>query len=486
MADLSFKLFLALWNRLQGQTTPTVHFRIADWLEAAWERGETRLLLMAFRACGKSTIVGLFAAWLIWCRPDVRILVLAADTMLARKMVRNVKRIIERHPLTAPLKPERIDQWGSDRFTVKRDRELRDPTMLAAGIGSNITGSRADVIICDDVEVPRTCDTADKRAELRDRLSETGFVLVPGGTQLYVGTPHSWFTIYAAEARTDIGEIEPFLHGFARLEVPLTDDVWPERFPPQEIEALKRRTGPNRFQSQMLLRPVNIAEGRLDPALLRRYGGDLVMSDELKGLYLNGQRLVSASAWWDPAFGRGGSGDASVLAVVFTDEDGAHYLHHIAYLTASDDCDDVATDQCRSVARLARACFLPAITVEANGIGKFLPAILRREMARAKVPCAVRETHSRRSKDDRILEAFDVVMAARLLHVHDSVYQTPFLTEMQEWKPGRSGGRDDGLDAVAGALSLEPVRLKRLYAPSGGQNWRGGTTAHQADTEFDV
>jgi hypothetical protein len=31
---------------------------------------------------------------------------------------------------------------------------------------------RADVIICDDVEVPNTCDTPGKRLDLRQRLSE--------------------------------------------------------------------------------------------------------------------------------------------------------------------------------------------------------------------------------------------------------------------------------------------------------------------------
>ena len=60
--------------------------------------------------------------------------------------------------------------------------------MLAKGITANITGSRADVIICDDVEVPQTCDSADKREDLRARLAEMNYVQVAGGTQLYVGT----------------------------------------------------------------------------------------------------------------------------------------------------------------------------------------------------------------------------------------------------------------------------------------------------------
>jgi hypothetical protein len=484
--SVSFKIFLSVWNKIQGQSTPIVHFRIADWLENAWNNGNCRLLLMAFRSCGKSTIVGLFAGWLLYSNPNLRIMVLAADMLLARKMVRNVKRIVERHPLTSGLKPEKLDQWGSDRFTIRRPLELRDPSMLARGISANITGSRADIIICDDVEVPRTSETADRRAELRERLGEIDFVLTPGGMQLYVGTPHSWFTIYAEEAREEIGEMQPFLEGFDRLTVPVIENdvsAWPERFSLEEIDSIRRRSGPNRFSSQMMLQPVNIAEGRLDPSLMIRYSHDLHMSDELNGLYIGDRKMVSASAWWDPAFGRG---DSSVLAAVFTDEEGVRYLHGITYMQAEPmpEETDEARRQCRLVIAQAKRLHLPFVAIETNGIGKFLPGILRQEIAKSRISCAVLEKTSRRAKDLRILEAFDVVLAARMLRVHDSIYKSPFLNEMQEWRPGVNG-RDDGLDAVAGALSIEPIRLKRLHHTAQARNWRNGGQ-HIADTDFKV
>ena len=169
MQNVAFDVFVALWNNQQDLKTPALHIRMARWLQGEWEAGRRELLLMAFRNSGKSTLVGLFSAWMLWREPNLRILVLAADLALARKMVRNVKRIIERHPLTCDLKPARADQWASEQFTVNRQAELRDPSMLARGIGANLTGSRADVVICDDVEVPNTCDTPPKRADLRAR-----------------------------------------------------------------------------------------------------------------------------------------------------------------------------------------------------------------------------------------------------------------------------------------------------------------------------
>ena len=88
--------------------------------------------MMAFRDSGKSTIVGLFCAWMLLRQPDLRIIVVAADHALAKKMARNVKRVIERHPLTRSLKPRRRDQWAADQFTVNRASELRYESEIAA------------------------------------------------------------------------------------------------------------------------------------------------------------------------------------------------------------------------------------------------------------------------------------------------------------------------------------------------------------------
>ncbi len=498
MNEISFDLFVAAWNDGQGLRTPALHAEIARWLERRWQEGDRRLLLMAFRNSGKSTLVGLFCAWMLARDHNLRVLVLAADMALARKMVRNVKRVIERHPLTADLKPQRADQWASERFTINRPAELRDPSMQAKGVGANITGSRANIVICDDVEVPNTCDTATKRADLRERLQEIDYVLVPGGLQLYVGTPHSFYTVYAAVARPENGEAQAFLDGFTRLELPILDVTgktrWPEHFPIEKIEAIRRRSGPSKFTSQMMLQPVNIAAGRLEPDRMRIYDDDL---DYHQGngeatLRLGARKLVSASCFWDPSYGAPGAGDASVIAAVFTDAEGTYFLHRIAYLThdpAKNREVDEATQMCRQVVDFVRDMHLPAVTVETNGLGRFLPGLLRRQFEAAGLRRAVVEKASSRSKDLRILDAFEAILAAGRLHVHDSVSATPFIAEMREWTPG-GGGRDDGLDAVSGCLLNESVRLPRRPFPASGErtappSWRGQPAAIRTELDFD-
>ena len=487
MDQKGFPLFLAMWNRMQKQTTPRVHMKMAHWLQARWTAGDRRLLLMAFRSCGKSTVLGLFAAWLLWRHPALRILVLAADGALAAKMVRNTKRIIERHPLTADLRPACADQWAANRFTINRSAELRDPSMIAFGIESNITGSRADVILCDDVEVPNTCDTAEKRENMRERLAELSFVLAPGGTQLYMGTPHTFDTIYATKKSKTQDISDPFLEGYLELHIPIVnrkgESAWPERFPPPQIEALRQSGGPRRFAAQMMLQAQPICEARLAVDNLNWYDAEIDYN-EAQGqpvLSIGGHRMLSCSAWWDPAFGHGG--DGSVIAVVFGDSEGAYWLHHLAYLKIDDRSDiDEATQQARLAAHLCRRFYLPSLTLEINGIGRFLPAIVRRELQGG---ASVVEISSHRPKDIRIIEAFDAVLAARALHVHRSVAKTPFMQEMRDWKPG-SAKRDDGLDAVAGALSQQPVRIARSGGARRYGQWQRGGKIHKAKTEFNI
>ncbi len=467
--------FAWIWNRQANLATPAVHRRVLRWLEGRVEDGDRRLLLMAFRGCGKSTLVGLYCAWRLYRAPETRILVLAADHALATRMVANVRRILGRHPLCGALVPDYGEGgWASDRFTVAREAVLRDASMLAAGIGGNITGARADLVICDDVEVAGNCDTPAKRAELRERLTEAEFVLVPGGGILYVGTPHCADSLYADDA-------EAFLAGYRRLVIPLLDaegrGAWPERFPPEAVQKLRARVGPLAFRRQMLLERVAEEAARLDPALIARYAAepDYREANGRGVLTLMGKRIVSGGGWWDPAFGRPGTGDGSVLAATYADAEGRHYLHRLAWLTHRDDVEeDPATQQCRTVAAIARDLLLPVVRVETNGLGRFLPALLRQALSQAGSGCTVAEITSHVPKAQRILAALDPVLAARRLSAHDSVFRTRFAQEMAEWRPDARGLRDDALDAVAGCLLAEPVRLPTLPPrPAGMLPWRG-------------
>lgn len=448
--------FAWVWMRFQNLQMPKHHVRMARFFMRLVHRGAKRLgLLMAFRNSGKSTLTGIFCAWILYLNPNARILILSADNALAKKMVRNIKRILEMHPLTRRLIPPQKEEWASDRLTVSRTSAWRDPSVLACGLGSNMTGSRADIIICDDVEVPKNCDTPLKRARLRQKLTELDYILTPCGMMLYIGTPHAVDTIYQTN---ETG----FLRGFETLKIPILTQsgvsAWPERFSLEKIDALRRRSGERSFAAQMMLIPTALSPSRLNPDHIRFYGGELTYT-ECNGtaiLSVDGVRLRSVSCWWDPSFG-GECQDGSVIACVFTDENGSVRLHDLAYIKVPDQAES-ATAQCRQVVQFVRRHFIGAVHIETNGIGKFLPALLKKELALARVGCAVIEEISTRAKSDRILSALEVPLLNGQFFAHERIKQTPFIAEMRDWMPLKNM-HDDGLDAVAGCLLLEPVRL---------------------------
>lgn len=491
--NINFFEFAYLWFHIQGMSVPRHQKIITKWLSELWNNKVSRqALLMAFRNSGKSTIVGLFCAWILYQENSTRILVIAADHSLAKKMVRNVKRIIEQHPLTKGLKPSKQDQWASDQFTINRDLELRDPSMLAKGLGANITGLRADVIICDDVEVPKNCDSSLKRLDLREKLDELDYILTPSGLQLYIGTPHTYYTIYQNEYDKKKPEITPFLLGFNKLELPILDSkgksMWPERFSLEKIASIRARSGENKFLSQMMLQPINITESILNPDLLNRYSDDLKLffSNEREVLKIGEKKMLSASCWWDPSFGAGG--DNSVIACVFTDEEGKYWLHDLEYIKVSNaNNDNMAEEQCIKVISFLERNYLSSVRIEVNGIGKFLPGILKQMLSQKNLRVAVLDAYSKDNKEKRILEAFEVLLAARAINVNEKIWQTGFIEEMREWSYNGSA-HDDALDAVAGCLSSEPIRLPHteLSKKAKYQNWRGANTQFNASANFEL
>ena len=498
-ADLNKKVsffdFVYVWMHLQGLSVPKHQSKMTHWLSELFESKESRQgLLMAFRNSGKSTIVGLFCAWVLYYKPETRILVMAADHALAKKMVRNVKRIIEQHPLTKGLKPQKTDQWASGQFTINRPQELRDPSMLAKGLGANITGLRADLIICDDVEVPKNSDSPVKRADIREKLEELDYILTPEGMQLYIGTPHTFYTIYQVEYDSKKPETEPFLLGFKKLELPILDkngkSNWKERFSEEKIASIRVRSGENKFLSQMMLTPVNFSDSILNPESLKAYEGEIqiISSNGRDYLKIGEKKMLSASCWWDPSFAASG-GDNSVIACVFTDEDGHYWLHDLEYIKIDEHIrDNAASEQCQKVAAFIERNHLNAVRVEANGIGKFLPGILKQVLAQKNLRVAVLEMYSSSNKAERIVSAFEVLLAERALNVHKKIWQTPFIEEMREFSP-EGKGHDDALDAVAGCLNSEPVRLTVSFTKDAlpkYNKWQGRSEQFSAHTTFEL
>ena len=485
----NFLQFVEMWNKNQNFITPNIHKKIISFLHKSWIDGNEKALLMAFRGAGKSTMVGLFCSWVLYLNPSIRIMVISAERDLAKKMVRTVKRIIERHELTKNLKPKKAEQWAGNCFTVNRDMELRDPSMTAEGILGNITGSRADIIICDDVEVPNTSATASKRESLRQRLGEVDYILVPNGMQLYVGTPHNYYSIYRKDK---IGDISPFLYGFNRLEIPIINEKgkssWAERFSDKEIKSLKIRHGEEKFNSQMQLQCVNPSESRLNSSQVKIYDGNIDISYQNNKfvLSINGVKMNSVSASWDPSYGSIG-GDDSVIACVFTGDDGKYYLQDLEKIDVNKYSNiDPARSQCLSVIDFATRNYLPSINLESNGVGKFLPELLKSMLDNKNIKLSVLPFTSKQIKNNRIMSAFDSVLDAQHLYINKKIIKTGFLEQLSDFKPTEKNNKDDMIDAVSHCLNFEPTRFNRSYNGKTLAKWNRGIEPTKAQNDFTV
>jgi hypothetical protein len=238
--------------------------------------------------------------------------------------------------------------------------------------------------------------------------------------------------------------------------------TWPDKFPMEKIAQIRAATGEAMFASQMMLVPAGLRRGRFDPAGLEFYDEPLVCEERNRTLSfsIGSRNMHGCSCWWDPAYG-GEGGDASVVCVVFVGIDGARYIHDIEYLkTSGAGGKGSAREQCTAVAAFVRRNFCPSVNVEVNGLGKFLPELLQEEFRLEGIRCAVVEQYSRKSKALRIAEAFETLLSAGLLRVGQRARNSPFMAEFSDWSSD-SRGRDDGMDAAAGAISARPEPLPK-------------------------
>lgn len=285
---------------------------------------------------------------------------------------------------------------------------------------------------------------------------------------------------------------QPFLIGFDVLKIPVIENgvpTWEEKFPIEKIEELKKRVGIKKFSSQMMLTPIDTNKGRFDIKKLKFYSSELKVEERNRFLdfSIDGNKVVSCSCWWDPSYGSRG-GDGSVISVVFIDERGRYYLHDVKYLYHSDkDKEEIqsAAEQCKQVGEFLREYHIPAVYVESNGIGKFLPEFLRGELAKMQVNSNVIEKTSRISKNLRILDTFDVIISAGYLFVNEKVKNTPWIAEFCDWGVDTKA-HDDGLDSVAGAISSQPYKLPVSSGTfSRGRKGFAGKT-FRVKTNFDI
>lgn len=525
-ADFRNFLFV-VWNHLNLKQPTKVQYDLAHFLQ----HGPKRLIIEAFRGVGKSWVTSAFVCWLLYCNPQLNILVISASKQRSDDFSTFTLRLIFEMELLAHLRPKSDQRCSKVSFDVAPARASHAPSVKSLGITSQIAGSRADVLIADDVEVPNNSDTQVKRDKLSEQIKEFDAVLKPGGRILYLGTPQTEQSIY--NLLTDRG---------------YTVRIWPARYPDperaarygaklaplilSELEAdpeiVGRSTDPERF-SDVDLTERELSYGRSGFAL--QFMLDVSLSDadkyplKLSDMIIMGlnPKKGPAEVIWSsspdlhdetlPMTGLPGDRLFRPMviskewleyngSVMFVDPSGrgkdetsyavVKELHGNLFLTASggikgDGYGEATLDKLLDVAK-EQGCTL--MQVEPNfGDGMYRQLLIAR--AQKKYPITIEDAEWAKSqKEARIIDTLEPIMNQHRLVVCSSVVQKDYSsTEHYEAEDvvrmrllyqltriTRQKGalvHDDRLDAVAGAVAYWLDRLA--------QNTEQAAALHQED-----
>ena len=186
------KFVYHIWKELNLPDPTPVQYDIAHYLQHA----DRRSVIEAFRGVGKSWLTSAFVCWSLLNNPQLKILVVSASKERADAFSSFVKRLINDVEILNHLAATESQRDSMVAFDVAPALPDHSPSVKSVGITGQITGSRADILIADDVEVPNNSATQMMRDKLAESVKEFDAILKPGGRIIYLGTPQTEMSLY--------------------------------------------------------------------------------------------------------------------------------------------------------------------------------------------------------------------------------------------------------------------------------------------------
>jgi hypothetical protein len=503
-----FRIFMyVVWKHL-GLPEPTpVQYDIANYLQ----NGPRRSVIEAFRGVGKSWITSAFVCWLLLNNPQLKILVVSASKERADAFSTFVKRLINEIPLLQHLKPQDGQRDSVIAFDVGPATPDHSPSVKSVGITGQITGSRADILIADDVEVPNNSATQMMRDKLSEAVKEFDAILKPGGRILYLGTPQTEMSLYnqLPERGYEV-RIWPALFPEIKTVIKYKGALAPmiTKALEEDSEKANKPTDPRRFSEEDLMeRKASYGKAgfalqfQLDTSLsdADRYPlkvGDLVIQNlnpmmahlkvawsaapelcinDLPNVALTGDRFYRPMWHTDEMSEYTGSVMSIDPSGRGKDETGYACVKALAgnlFLTeAGGITGGYEMETLEALAYAAKRNQVKYIIIEANfGDGMFTQ-LLKPVLARI-YPCTVEEVKHSTQKEARIIDTLEPVMSTHRLIVDQRVIQKDFDTAKdikyslfyQLTRLTRDRGalvHDDRLDALAIAVAYWTESMAR-------------------------
>ena len=465
-----FKMFLtALWEQLDLPPPTRAQYAIADYLQS----GPKRLQIQAFRGVGKSWITGAFVLWTLFKDAEKKIMIISASKERADNMSIFLQKLIIETAWLKHLQPKSDDsRWSRISFDVNCSPH-QAPSVKSVGITGQLTGSRADLMILDDIEVPGNSMTELMREKLLQLCTEAESILTPKDDSriMYLGTPQTTFTVYRKLAERNY---RPF--------------VWPSRYPrknklsqyegllaPQIVEDIDNGvtewdvTDPDRFANDDLLereasmgRSNYMLQFQLDTSLSDAEKFPLKMADlvvtsvnpdsapdtciwcsdrtniikELPTVGLPGDYFyapMQLQGEWTPyteticSVDPSGRGSDETAAAFISQKNGFLYLHEMrAYR------DGYSDSTLLDILRGCKKYNVTKLLIESNFGDGIVSELFKKHIQQTNQSIDIEETRANVRKEDRIIDSLEPVLNQHRLVVDKSVINWDYNSNKDE------------------------------------------------------
>ena len=456
-----FKLFLqALWGQLDLPSPTRAQYAIADYLQ----HGPKRLQIQAFRGVGKSWITGAFVLWTLFNDSERKFMIISASKERADNMSIFLQKLIIETPWLSHLRPKSDDaRWSRVSFDVSCSPH-QAPSVKSVGITGQLTGSRADLMILDDIEVPGNSLTELMREKLLQLCTEAESILTPKEDSriMFLGTPQTTFTVYRKLAERSY---KPFvwtarypkaISKYEGLLAPqLVEDIdngaepWEvtdDRFDNEDLIEREAAMGRSNFMLQFML-DTSLSDAEKFPLKC----ADLVITSvnaatapeavvwcsdpsnvikELPTVGLPGDYFYSPMQLqgdWNPyseticSVDPSGRGSDETAAAFISQRNGFLYLHEMrAYRDGYSD---------KTLLDILKGCKkfnVTKLVIETNFGDGIVSELFRKHLQQTKQAIDIEEVRANVRKEDRIIDALEPILNQHRLIVNRSVIEWDF------------------------------------------------------------
>ena len=461
-----FKLFLqALWSELDLPNPTRAQYAIADYLQ----HGPKRLQIQAFRGVGKSWITGAFVLWTLFNNAEKKIMIISASKERADNMSIFLQKLIIETPWLVHLRPKSDDsRWSRISFDVACSPH-QAPSVKSVGITGQLTGSRADLMILDDIEVPGNSMTEFMREKLLQLCTEAESILTPKNDSriMFLGTPQTTFTVYRKLAERaykpfvwparyprKVSQYEGLLAPQLVADIDSGAEKWEvtdDRFDNEDLIEREASMGRSNFMLQFML-DTSLSDAEKFPLKC----SDLIVTSvnpstapesvvwcsdpqnvikDLPTVGLPGDYFYSPmqlQGTWDPyqeticSVDPSGRGSDETAAAFISQRNGFLYLHDMrAYR------DGYSDNTLLDILKGCKKYGVSKLLIETNFGDGIVSELFRKHLQQTKQAIDIEEVRANVRKEDRIIDSLEPVLNQHRLVIDRSVIEWDFKSNPQ-------------------------------------------------------